>query len=85
MELQPGDRRGGQAARGRDGDHQTQRLPERIALKRAVEARDEEEDRAHGGERELKAGIEQRVRIPRQQDDGADHKEMPTIGRTCRE
>ena len=42
-----------------------------IALERPHDARRDDEDRGHRGERELEAGVEERVRIPREQEHGA--------------
>ena len=81
MELQPGDRRGRQTAGGRHRDHGPQPRAQRISLEKALEARDEDEDRDHRRKRELKAGVEERVRVPGEQDDRPDEQQMPAVGR----
>src|SRR5438270_11308971 len=50
-----------------------------------VEPRYEQEDRAHGRERELEPGIEQRVRVPGEEDDRADEEQMPAVRSASRE
>jgi hypothetical protein len=62
MELKPDDRRRRDAARGRDRDDRP-RAAEGITLEHAVDARCEHEDRDDCRERQLKAGVEQRVRV----------------------
>jgi len=79
VELEPGDRRRREPAGGRYRHHEAQRLPEWIALEHAHESRNQNEDRDDGGERKLEAGIEQRVRIPAEQNDRADEQEVPTV------
>ena len=56
-----------------------------IPLEATLEARDEDEDGRHCGEGELEARVEQRVRIPREQDRRADEREVPAIARSRRE
>jgi hypothetical protein len=84
VELEPGDGRRSQPAGRRDRHDESQR-PEGVALEEALETRDEHEDREHCGERELEAGIEERVRIPREQNDRADEQEVPAVRHASRQ
>ena len=74
------DRRGRDPAGSGDRDDSAQAVAQRIALQHALETRDEDEDRNHGGEGELEAGVEQRVRIPPEKHDRSDEQEMPPVG-----
>ncbi len=49
------------------------------------EARDDDEDRSDGGERELEPGVEQGVRVPGEQDRRSDEEEVPAVLRPRRE
>ena len=79
MELEPEHRRGHETARGRDRKACSQLRRERVALERPHEARHEQEDRRDGRERELEAGVEEDVRVPRQQHQHAEQQEVPAV------
>jgi len=79
MELEPGDRRRREATRGRDADELRDFMGDRIALERPDDARRDDEDRRDRGERELEAGVEQAVRVPAEQDSGADEQRLPAV------
>jgi hypothetical protein len=79
VELKPEDRRGREPAGGGDCDHGAEAVAQRIALQHALETWDEDEDRDHRSERQLKAGVEQRVRVPSQEDDRSDEEEVPPV------
>ena len=55
---------------------------QRIALEPALDSRDEDEDRGDRDERELEPGLEERVRINREEHGRADEQEVPPVGRT---
>ena len=79
-ELQPEDRRGRDPARERDREHLRQ--PRAAAGSRRGQSfayADGDEDRDDRGERELEAGVEQVVRAPREEADGADEQEVPAV------
>ena len=78
-ELEEEDRRGGDAARDRHGDDGCRRTRQRVSLQPAHQARHEREDRGDGRERELKAGVEQVVRVPREQHERSEKQEPPAI------
>jgi hypothetical protein len=80
VELEPHHRRRCDPA-GRGDGHRVGEPPrERVAVEPPTQTRDENEDRNDGRKRELEAGIEQRVRIPREQNCCADEQEVPAIG-----
>ena len=54
-------------------------MRDRVALERADDARCDDEDRGDGGERELESRVEQRVRVPREEDSRADEERLPTV------
>ena len=83
--MQPEDRSGGRAARGGERENRGEPRRERVALEPRLDPGDEHEDGRHGRERELEAGLEQAVRIPREQDGSADEQEVPAVARTRRE
>ena len=85
VELEPchGSRR--HPARRRDADQLRNRARDGVALERADDARRDDEDRGDGGERELEAGVEQRVRVPGEQNRGADEKRLPAVALARRE
>ncbi len=80
-ELQPEDRRRRRAARGRDGEGVAQPVAERVALERTAQRRQQQEDRADGGERELKARLEQARGCPGQQHGRPERQEVPAVAR----
>ena len=80
-ELEPQDRRGGRSARGRDRERVAQPVGQRVALEREPQPRHQQEDRSHGRERELEAGLEQARRGPGEQDRRAERQEVPAVAR----
>ena len=84
-EVQPEDRRGDRTARGRDARRPARASPGAGSPRASSRSGDEDEDRGHGRERELEPGLEQAVRIPREQDGSADEQEVPAVARTRRE
>ena len=85
-EMEPENRRGDEP-RMREGDRDRlgQRPRQRVALEPPTDPRNEYEDRGDGAERELEAGLEEAVRIPREQDSGTDEQEVPAVARSGRE
>ena len=79
MELQPEDRRGREPAGSRDGQEGADLPRHRVALQGPADPRREDEDRGHGREGELEAGVEQRVRVPGEQNERPDEQEPPTV------
>ena len=79
MELEPCDGRRRETARGRDADELREFVRDRVALERADDARCDDEDRSDGGERQLESRVEQRVRVPREEDGRADEERLPTV------
>ncbi len=67
MKLEPQDRRRRHAAGSRDRDRLAQRLRQRVAVEPILESRREREDRDDRRERKLEAGVEEQVRVPREQ------------------
>ena len=80
-ELEPQDRRRRRGAGGRDGECIPQPLRQRVPLEGEAEARQQQEDRADGGEGELEAGLEQARGRPGEEYRRADRKEVPAIAR----
>ena len=66
-ELREQDRRRCEPARPGDRDDLGERVRHRVPRQRLLEARDDDEDRPDGRERELEAGVQERVRAPGQQ------------------
>src|SRR5205085_11512893 len=50
-----------------------------VAVERGSDPRCEREDRDDRGKGELEARVEQRVRVPREQDDRAEEQEVPPV------
>ena len=84
-EMEPQDRRSHGAACSGDGDDLGQAAWQRVALEPAPEPRHEDEDRRHRRERELEARLQQRVRVPGEEHDGAHEEEVPALPRARRE
>ena len=80
-ELQPENRRRCRPTRGRHCERVAQPGRHRISLERKPELRQQQEDRADGGEGELEARLEQAGRRPREQDRRAECEEVPAIAR----
>ena len=78
-ELEEQDRSRSDSARDRHGHDRRRGARQRVALEPAQQSRDDREDRNNGGERELEAGVEQVVRVPREQDERAEEQEPPAI------
>ena len=57
------------------------RRRKRQAVELAPDARNGDEDRGDGGERQLEAGLQERRRHPRHQHQRADGEEVPTVAR----
>jgi hypothetical protein len=79
VELEPGDGRGGETAGCRDADELRELAGHWVALQRSDDARRDDEDRCDCGERELEAGVEQRVRVPGEEDGRTDEQGLPAI------
>ena len=79
VELQPRHRRRREPARRRDADQLRELVRDRVALERADDARRDDEDRGDRGERELEAGVEERVRVPREENRCADEQRLPAV------
>ena len=79
MELEPRDGCGREAARGRDADQLCELVRHRIALEGVDDPRRDDEDRGHGGKRELEARIEQRVGVPAEEEGCADEQRLPPV------
>ena len=79
MELEPRDGRGREPARRRDADELREPVRHRVSLEQSDDARRDDEDRRDRGERELEAGVEQRVRVPAEQHGRADKQRLPAV------
>ena len=79
MELDPRDGRRRETARGRDADELREFVRDRVALESSDDPRRDDEDRGNGGERQLESRVEQRVRVPREEDGRADEERLPTV------
>jgi len=79
VELEPGDGRSRDSACCRDADELRELTGNGVSLECANDARRDDEDRRDGGERELEAGIEERVRIPAEEHGSADEQGLPAI------
>src|SRR5205823_11290079 len=66
-----------------DRDHLAEHSRQGVTLESVLESWREREDRDDRRERELEAGIENQVRVPRQQREGAKEQEVPPVGRPC--
>ncbi len=78
-ELEEQDRGRCDPARDRYGDDRCRRTRQRVSLQPTHQARHEREDGGDGRKRELKAGVEQVVRVPREEHEGAEEQEPPAI------
>ena len=85
MELKPRHRRGGETARRRDADQLREPTRNGVALERADDSRRDDEDRGDRRERELEAGVEQRVRVPREKHGRTDEQRLPAVALPRRE
>ncbi len=85
MELEPRDRGRRKTAGSRDADQLRELVRDRVSLERPDDARRDDEDRRDGGERELEAGVEERVRVPAEKHRGADDQRLPAVALTSRE
>ena len=81
-ELHEQDRRRHDATGCRDGHHARDDAGQWIALEQPHERRHENEDRRDGRERELEARVEEVVRAPDEQHQGADEEKPPAIALT---
>src|SRR5262249_6793667 len=79
LELKREDRRGGEPAGGRDREEAGSLGGKRVPLQHVPELGRERENRDHRREGELEARVEQRVRIPRQEDEPTEQKEPPPV------
>jgi hypothetical protein len=82
LEVEHQDRGRNSSARGRDRDHRREPARYRVAGEPIFDAGNEEEDRGDGSEGELKARLEKRIRVPREQHGCADEEEVPAVART---
>jgi hypothetical protein len=80
-ELREQDRRRCEATRAGDRDDLGERVRHRVPRQGLLEARDDDEDRPDGPERELEAGVQERVGAPGQQEGRAEEQEVPAITR----
>ena len=85
MELEPGDRRCRQPARRRDAYELRELVRDRVSLERPDDARRDDEDRRDCGERELEAGVEERIRVPAEEHGCADEQRLPPVALATRE
>ena len=80
-EVDEDDRRGREATGEGDGKRLRERRRKRQAVELAPDARNGDEDRGDGRERQLEAGLEERRRHPRHQHQRADGEEVPAVAR----
>ena len=79
MELKPGDGRRREAARRGDTDELREPRRHRVSLEHPDDAGRDDEDRRDSGERELKAGVEERVRVPAEEHGRTDEQRLPAV------
>jgi hypothetical protein len=79
VELKPRHRGRGKTARGGDADELRDLVRDGVSVQEADDARRDHEDRRDGGEGELEAGIEQRVRVPGEEQSGSEEQRLPAV------
>ena len=79
MELEPRHGCSRETARRGHADELREPVRHRVSLECPDDARRHDEDRGDGGKRELKAGVEERIRVPAQEDRRADEQCLPPV------